>query len=115
GHETSFARLLAAWPGVEPTHARLIPGDTDVSPVGGGSHSGRSMRLGAVVMAKASDAIVDKGKRIAAWALEAADADIEFAARRFRVKGTDRSLDLFEVAAAALPYPAPAPQRGPLP
>src|SRR5438046_2950313 len=72
------------------------------------------MRLGAVVMAKASDAIVDKGKRIAAWALEAADADIEFAARRFRVKGTDRALDLFEVAAAALRDDAPETLRGPL-
>ena len=114
GHETSFAQLLAEWLGVEPNHVRLITGDTDVSPVGGGSHSGRSMRLGAVVMAKASDAIVDKGKRIAAWALEAADADIEFAARRFRVKGTDRALDLFEVAAAALRDDAPETLRGPL-
>ena len=114
GHETSFAQLLAEWLGVEPNHVRLITGDTDVSPVGGGSHSGRSMRLGAVVMAKASDAIVDKGKRIAAWALEAADADIEFAARRFRVKGTDRALDLFEVAAAALRDHAPEALRGPL-
>ena len=114
GHETSFAQLLAEWLGVEPNHVRLITGDTDVSPVGGGSHSGRSMRLGAVVMAKASDAIVDKGKRIAAWALEAADADIEFAARRFRVKGTDRALDLFEAAAAALRDDAPEALRGPL-
>jgi len=114
GHETSFAQLLAEWLGVEPNHVRLITGDTDVSPVGGGSHSGRSMRLGAVVMAKASDAIVDKGKRIAAWALEAADADIEFATRRFRVKGTDRALDLFEVAAAALRDDAPETLRGPL-
>ena len=32
---------------------RLITGDTDQAPFGGGSHSGRSMRLGAVVMAKA--------------------------------------------------------------
>jgi len=114
GHETSFAQLLAEWLGVEPNHVRLITGDTDVSPVGGGSHSGRSMRLGAVVMAKASDAIVDKGKRIAAWALEAADADIEFATRRFRVTGTDRALDLFEAAAAALRDDAPEALRGPL-
>lgn len=33
--------------------------------------------------------------------VEAADADIEFSARRFSVKGTDRAVDLFEVAAAA--------------
>ena len=80
---------------------RLITGDTDVTVVGGGAHSARAMRLAAVVMAKASDQIVEKGARIAAWLLEAAAADIEFSARRFSVKGTDRSVDLFEVAAAA--------------
>src|SRR2546427_424687 len=58
GHETSFAQLLAEWLGVEPNHVRLITGDTDVSPVGGGSHSGRSMRPGAGGMAKGSDEIV---------------------------------------------------------
>src|SRR5206468_292786 len=60
------------------------------------------MRLGAVVMAKASDQIVEKGRRIAASLLEAAEPDIEFVRRRFTVKGTDRSVDLFEVAAAAV-------------
>src|SRR5438093_1203819 len=114
GHETSFAQLLAEWLGVELDQVRLITGDTDVASVGGGSHSGRSMRLGAVVLAKASDAIVDRGKRIAAWLLEAAEADIEFAARRFRVTGTDRSLDLFAVAAAALRDDVPEGLGGPL-
>ena len=66
------------------------------------------MRLGAVVMAEASDQIVARGARVAAWLLEAAEADIEFRHRRFGVKGTDRAVDLFEVAAAAL---APTPPR----
>ena len=74
----------------------------------------RALRLAAVVMAKASDQIVEKGKRIAAWLLEAAEADVEFGARRFRVKGTDRSVDLFEAAAAALRADAPEHCRGPL-
>src|SRR5256885_5461981 len=78
------------------------------------TRSGSSMRLGAVVLAKASDAIVDRGKRIAAWLLEAAEADIEFTPRRFRVTGTDRSLDLFAVAAAALRDDVPEGLRGPL-
>ncbi len=93
---------------------RLITGDTDVTVVGGGAHSARALRLAAVVMAKASDQIVEKGRRIAAWLLEAAAEDIEFAARRFGVKGTDRSVDLFEVAAAALRPDAPEDCRGPL-
>ena len=93
---------------------RLHTGDTDVATVGGGSHSGRSMRLGAVVLARASDQIVARGKRIAAWLLEAADADIDFARRHFTVKGTDRAVDLFEVAAAALRPDAPEGLRAPL-
>ena len=114
GHATSFGQLLVEWFGVELSQVRLITGDTDVTVVGGGAHSARALRLASVVMAKASDQIVDKGRRIAAWLLEAADADIEFSARRFRVKGTDRSVDLFEVAAGAQRADAPADCRGPL-
>ena len=93
---------------------RLIAGDTDRVAVGGGSHSGRSMRLGGVVMAKASDRLVARGARLAAWLLESAVEDVEFAERRFRVRGTDRAVDLFAVAAAALRDDAPADLRGPL-
>jgi carbon-monoxide dehydrogenase large subunit len=114
GHETSLAQLIAEWFDVELGQVRVITGDTDVASVGGGSHSGRSMRLGAVVMAKASDAIVERGTRLAAWLLEAAEADIEFAKRRFTVKGTDRSVELFAVAAAAQRPDTPAALRGPL-
>jgi carbon-monoxide dehydrogenase large subunit len=92
----------------------LITGDTDVASVGGGSHSGRSMRLGAVVMAKASDQIVERGRHLAAWLLEAAEPDIECSGRRFAVKGTDRAVDLFEVAAAGLRADVPEALRGPL-
>jgi len=100
GHATSFAQLLVEWFGVKLSEVQLITGDTDVTVVGGGAHSARALRLAAVVMAKASDQIVEKGTRIAAGLLEAAETDIEFSARRFRVKGTDRSVDLYEVAAA---------------
>jgi carbon-monoxide dehydrogenase large subunit len=114
GHETSFAQLVVEWLGVELAQVRLISGDTDRVPVGGGSHSGRSMRLGGVVMAKAADRIVEKGARLAAWRLESAVADLEFSGGRFRVRGTDRSVHLFELAAAARRDDAPDELRGPL-
>jgi carbon-monoxide dehydrogenase large subunit len=114
GHETSFPQLVAEWLGVPLAQIRLVTGDTDLMPFGGGSHSGRSMRLGAVVMAKASDQIVARGTQLAAWLLEAAAADIVFAGRRFTVRGTDRAVDLFEVAAAAGRPDAPETLRGSL-
>jgi aerobic carbon-monoxide dehydrogenase large subunit len=102
GHQTSFAQLVTEWLGVPFDCVNLMQGDTDIVPVGGGSHSGRSMRLAGIVIGKASDTIIAKGKRIAAHALEAAEHDIEFAGGTFTVKGTDRSIGIFEVAREAL-------------
>ena len=87
GHETSFAQVIAEWLGVEPQRVSLVTGDTDRVQAGGGSASARSMRLGSWVIAKAADAIIDKGRRIAGALLEAAEQDIEFARGRFVVRG----------------------------
>jgi carbon-monoxide dehydrogenase large subunit len=115
GHETSFAQLVTDWLGVPFDAVNLITGDTDVVEVGGGSHSGRSMRLAGIIMGKASDEIIAKGRSIAAHVLEAAEADISFADGRFTVTGTDRSVDLFEVAAVAEEDTGlPEDLRGPL-
>src|SRR5207244_12726617 len=114
GHATSFAQLLVEWLGVELAEVRLVTGDTDVTVTGGGAHSARALRLAAIVMAKASDQLVEKGRRIAAQMLEAAEADVEFVARRFRVKGTDRSVDLYEAAAQA-PLDGLSDETNPLP
>src|SRR5256712_14209409 len=65
-------------------------------------------------MSSVSDKTVEKALRCAAWRLEPGPADIEFATRRFHVKGTDRSVDLFEAAAAARRADAPEECRGPL-
>jgi carbon-monoxide dehydrogenase large subunit len=100
GHETSFAQLLVEWLGVPFESVNLITGDTDLVSEGGGSHSGRSMRFASIVLGKVSQAIAAKGTEIAAQLLEVAPADIEFAEGRFSVKGTDRSIGIFEVAAA---------------
>ena len=114
GHETSFAQVISEWLGVEPERVRLITGDTDRVQAGGGSSSARSMRLGSWVIAKAADTIVERGRRIAGAMLEAAEADIEFAHGHFVVKGTDRSIGLFDVAAGAFTDGIPAELRGPL-
>jgi carbon-monoxide dehydrogenase large subunit len=80
---------------------RLVIGDTDRVAIGTGSHSGRSLRLASITAHQAAEEIIERGRRIASHRLEAAEADIDFADRHFTVAGTDRSLDLFAVAAAA--------------
>lgn len=101
GHETSFAQLVSEWLGVPHDSVVLVQGDTARVSVGGGSHSGRALRLGSIVMLGASNEIIAKGLKIASHVLEAAVTDLEFAAGRFTVKGTDRSIGIFQIAAAA--------------
>ena len=101
GHETSFCQCVSDWLGVPYDRIKLIQGDTDIVPVGGGSHSGRSMRMAGFVMGKSSDAVIAKAKRIAAHVLEAAADDIDFESGILTARGTNRSMSLAEAATAA--------------
>jgi len=101
GHETSFAQLVTEWLGVPFESIDYVAHDTARVAAGGGSHSGRSMRLASLVIGKASDDIIEKGKKIAGHVLEAAPADIEFEHGQFTIRGTDRRLGIFDAAKAA--------------
>ncbi len=115
GHETSFAQLVTEWLGVPFESIRYVAHDTDRVHAGGGSHSGRSMKMATIVVGKATDDIVAKGKEIAAHLLETDAADIVFDRGRFRVAGTDRDVGIFDVAsAAATRKDLPAELQGPL-
>ena len=102
GHETSFAQLVNEWLGVPIDRVRLITGDTDIVKVGGGTHSGRGMRLASITIHKASGEIIAKGIRITRHLLEVGDhARVVFRDGHFVLEDTNRSVSLFEVAAAA--------------
>ena len=100
GHETSFAQLVTEWLGTPIDHVNIITGDTDVVSIGGGTHSGRGMRLASIVIWKASNQIIAKGKQIAGLMLGADPAIVTFEEGRFSAPD-GASADLFEVARAA--------------
>src|SRR5690606_8681263 len=115
GHETSFAQLVTEWLGVPADQVDIIAGDTDIVKVGGGTHSGRGMRLISIVVFNASRQIAEKGRRIAARLLESDPSRVAFEAGRFTVAETGRAVGLFEVAAAAEQLTdLPPDLRGPL-
>ena len=102
GHETTYAQLTADRLGVPIGKVRIVQGDTDAAPYGSGNGGSNFAAVGGNACVVAARKIVDKGRRIAAQALEAAEADVEFADGGFRIAGTDRRMSLAEVAAAAL-------------
>jgi aerobic carbon-monoxide dehydrogenase large subunit len=101
GQETSFAQVLADLLSVPVDSIDTIMGDTDIVSVGGGSHSGRSMRHAATVIDIASRALIERGKSIAALLLDAAANDITFTDGRFAAPGRNRSFDFFDLAREA--------------
>ena len=99
GHETTFPQILAERIGVPNALIRLRQGDTDLIPEGGGHGSSRATYMGGTAIWRASDEIIAKGRRVAADALEAAEADILFDDGRFVVVGTNLAMPFLEVAA----------------
>ena len=99
GHATSFAQLASEWLGVPADKVRIHTSDSDRLQVGNGSHSGRSIRLASTTIHQAAQGIIAKGLKLAAQELEANEADLAFADGWFTVKGTDRGVGLFELAA----------------
>jgi aerobic carbon-monoxide dehydrogenase large subunit len=111
GHETSFAQVVADLLGVPVESVAVIMGDTDIVSVGGGSHSGRSMRHAATVMRMAADTLIDRAKKIAAIVLNAPPEEIAFADGRFSAPRSNRSFDFLDLAKQAARHALPEELR----
>jgi carbon-monoxide dehydrogenase large subunit len=107
GHETSFAQVISDLLHVPAESVRIILGDTDVVKVGGGSHSGRSMRHAATVFSKAAVDLIAKGKAIAAIVMGAAPESVSFSDGRFVSRDTNLTFDFLELAAEAARHKLP--------
>jgi carbon-monoxide dehydrogenase large subunit len=101
GHQTAYAQLAADGLGIPFDRIRVHQGDTDIVGFGRGTGGSRSLPVGGNAIGAAMQRIIDKGKRIAAHRLEAAEADLEFAEGSYIVSGTDKRIGMAEVAQAA--------------
>lgn len=101
GHETTYAQLIAERLGLPIESVRVIQGDTDTVLYSGLTGGSRALAVTGSALGKAIDKVIAKGKRIAAVALEAAEADIEFDGKSFRVAGTDKAKSMADIAKAS--------------
>jgi len=101
GHETTFAQLVSDRLGIDINSVAIVHGDTDKVQFGMGTYGSRSGSVGMSAISKALDKVIAKGKKVASYALEASEKDIEFKDGRFSVAGTDKSLAFGEVALQA--------------
>jgi carbon-monoxide dehydrogenase large subunit len=99
GHASPFAQVLCDRLGVPFDKVRLLQGDSDQLIAGGGTGGSKSMMASGAAIVEASALCIERGRQIAAHALEAAVADIEFERGRFLIAGTDRGIGIMELAA----------------
>jgi carbon-monoxide dehydrogenase large subunit len=100
GHETAWSQIVADRLGVPFEDVEVLHGDTAIAPRGMDTYGSRSLVVGGIALTKAADKVVEKARTLAAHLLEANPDDLEFAAGRFGVKGTDKGITIGEVSLA---------------
>ncbi len=98
GHETAYVQLTVQQLGVPPEKVRIKQGDTDTIPTGGGTGGARSLYSEGQAILLTANTVIEKGKKAASEALEAAPADIVFEDGKFSIVGTDRGMDIIALA-----------------
>ncbi|MCH8130352.1 MAG: molybdopterin-dependent oxidoreductase, partial [Acidobacteria bacterium] len=88
GEETTFAQIVSDQLGVSVDDVDVVYGDTAKTPMGWGTYGSRTTAVASGAIMGAVDQIKDKGVKIAAHMLEAAEEDIEFSDGVFSVKGS---------------------------
>jgi carbon-monoxide dehydrogenase large subunit len=100
GHETAWSQIIADRLGVPFDDVEVLHGDTQISHKGMDTYGSRSLTVGGEALVRAADKVIDKARPIAAHMLEASEADLDFEAGRFTVRGTDKGVAIQEISLA---------------
>ena len=101
GHPTVFPKVVARKLGIDPSSVTLLSGDSDRDVPGFGAVASRSAMYVGGAISNTADAVIAKGKRVAAMLLQATEDDVEYRNGKFSVKNSGREVTLFDVAARA--------------
>jgi carbon-monoxide dehydrogenase large subunit len=113
GHETVYPEVVGEALGIDPERITLRASDPDgPALIGEGTIGSRSMMAHGGSLLVAAREVVRKGTELAAKDLEVAPNDLEFRQGRFRVKGTDISVGIEDLARK---HPGELDSRGEIP
>ncbi|WP_069301580.1 xanthine dehydrogenase family protein molybdopterin-binding subunit [Neptunicoccus sediminis] len=101
GHETAYTQLLCEKTGWDPAKVRIIQGDSDAIPAGGGTGGSRSVTMQGNSIYKTSDLMIERLKPLASDELEVHPQDVIFDKGAFAIIGTDRRITLPDVVSKA--------------
>jgi carbon-monoxide dehydrogenase large subunit len=99
-HETVFPMMVAERLGISADEIVLIAGDSDVAPgeAASGSYGSRSSSVFGAALIDSTDALVEKGRRLAALRFSVPVGDITYQGGRYAAHGASTSCTLAELA-----------------
>jgi carbon-monoxide dehydrogenase large subunit len=101
GNETAYAQIVSDRLGVPAGRIQVLWGDSDLLDAGRGNGGSGAVSVGGSAVVRATDKIIERGRRIAARLLEAAPEDVVLRDGSFTVAGTDKGVGFAAVARAA--------------
>jgi carbon-monoxide dehydrogenase large subunit len=101
GNETAFTQIVSDRLGVPPDRIQVFWGDSDALGAGRGNGGSGALTVGGSAVTRATEKIIERGRRIAAKMLEAAPEDVQLADGKFTVAGTDKGMAWGAVARTA--------------
>src|SRR5438552_252149 len=101
GNQTAFAQIVSDKLGLSPERIQVFWGDSDLLGAGRGNGGSGALTVGGSAVLRATEKVIERGRRIAAKLLEAAHEDVVLRDGRFTVTGTDRGVTFNNVARAA--------------
>jgi len=97
GLQTTYSQMVSDALGIPLDQIDVVQGDTDLA-TGFGSVGSRSLFVGGTAVAVSTNDIINKAREKASNLLEASMEDIEYRDGWLTVVGTDRRINLFEIA-----------------
>ena len=101
GNETAFAQIVSDRLGLPPDRIQVFWGDSDALGAGRGNGGSGAISVGGSAVLRATEKVIERGRRVAAHLLEAAVEDVTLRDGRFVVAGTDRDVAWSRVARTA--------------
>ncbi len=100
-HASVFPRVVAAQLGIPAERVRMRQGDSSLGVASSSTVASRTTITAGTAIVRTAEALILKGQKLAADALEVAEADIVYEHGAFAVTGTDRRIGLFDLARQA--------------
>ena len=97
-HASVFPRVAAQQLGIPADRVVLRQGDSGLGVMSASTVASRSTVTAGTAIVRTAEAVIRKGKKLAADAMEAAEADMIYGGGVFAVTGTDRRIGLFDLA-----------------